>query len=143
MRVFTAGERRAGHIDPFGQGGNPLGASLARGLLVSPIALQRDRTAHRAVGAVALLAEFHEQLLPEQAQPEDDLFAGQLRVDLSVGAGDGNARIASHLAPLGLAGEGAEPLPGADRAQTPLGQTRQPVLDAAVRLAAVGLVVVA
>ena len=74
------------------------------------------------------------KLLIEQPPPDNDRLAGPLGVDLVADARDRQAAVDADQAPLGLAGEDAEPLPGAHLADTICRQVRQPVVNTRMRL---------
>ncbi len=106
------------------------------------VPVQRDGSAHREEGAGSLVAELDPNLLIEESPPDHDRFAGELRVDLVGDAGDRHAAVQGDGSPLGLAGEGAEPSPGAHLAHALGGQVRQPVVHAAMRFGAMVAAVV-
>src|SRR3712207_140222 len=105
--------------------------------------LFRSRPAARPVGPETALAVLDDQVPVEQAPPQHDRLAGELRVDLVDHALDRDPGIAADLAPLRLAGEGAEPFPSAHRPEPALGQAGEPVLAsrAASRAMWLGVVV--
>ena len=97
------------------------------------VAVQRDGAADGREGPEALVAAFDPQFLIEQAPPDHDGFAGELRVDLVGDAGNGQTAVDADLAPFRLPREGAEPLPGAHLADAVGRQVRQPIIDPRVR----------
>jgi hypothetical protein len=90
-----------------------IGANLVARLAVLAVAMQRDRAAGWPERTHALLAVLDPELLVEQAPPDYDRLAGEFGADLVCHARDGQMAVDAHQAPLRLAREGAEPLPGA------------------------------
>src|SRR3954452_15420605 len=115
---------------------------LGPALLVFSIAVKRDSASRRLVRPETLALELDIQLLVEQPPPERHRLAGQLGPDFVGRALDRDSGIAGDAAALGLACESAEPLPRAHRAHAVGRQVLQPILDPAVRLAAMVAVIV-
>ena len=85
------------------------------------VTVQRDRTADRMERPEALLAALDPQFLVEQPPPDHHCLARDLRVDLIGDTRHGEPAVDADGAPLGLAREGAETLPGAHGADATLG----------------------
>ena len=99
--------------------------------------------AARPVGAETPLPELDEQLVVEQSPPDRDGLARQVGVDVVESAIHPDAGVTRYAAALGFARKGAEAFPGTHLPQTLTRQVARPVLDAAMRLSAVRLRVVA
>ena len=141
--VVHPAQGRSWHRQLAGQVADAVGALLGRRLARLAIAVQGDGAAARPVGAEAPLLELDEQLVVEQPPPDRDGLARQVGIDVVESAIDPDARISRYAAALGFAREGAEAFPGTHLPQALAGQVARPVLDAAMRLSAVRLGVVA
>ena len=117
-------------------------ALLGPALLVFAVAVKRHRAPRWLVWAEAPAVELDKQLLVEQAPPERHRLPGQLGLDFVGRALDRDGRVAGDAAALRLARKSAEPLARAHRAHAVGRQAPEPVLDPAVRLAAMVAVVV-
>ena len=106
-----AGHRGARQPELVGELHDLVEALLGPALLILAVAIERDRTARRLVRPEALALELDEQLLVEEPPPERHRLAGKLGLDFVRGALDRDRRVAGDAAALGLAREGAEPLP--------------------------------
>jgi hypothetical protein len=60
-----------------GQGFDPLSAALCRGLSERAIAIKREGSAHRAGGPILSALALDEELVIEQAPPQDDRLPDQ------------------------------------------------------------------
>jgi hypothetical protein len=94
------------------------------------------------VGAVAAFAVLHIELIVEDTPPEHDRLTGEVGIDLVLRALDRHPGVRPDLAPLRLAREGAEAIPGAHRLDAAVGEVAQPIFHARMRLGTVRLVVV-
>ena len=124
---------RLRHKQRASEDGDAIGALFAPSLAVLAIAMQRDRAADRPEGPIAFVAVLDIELLVEQAPPDTHRLAGQLGIDLVRHARDVIRAVDADQAPLRLAREGAEPIPGAHSPHAVGRQVRQPVLDARMR----------
>jgi hypothetical protein len=111
-----------------------VGADLVARFAVLAVAMQRDRAARRPEWSHAFLAVLDPQLLVEQTPPDHDCLAGKLGSDLVRHARDGQTAVDADQAPLRLARESAESIPGAHLPDAGGGQVRQPVVNARMRL---------
>ena len=102
-----------------------------------------DRATGRAVGSIAFLTELDKEFMIEKAPPQEDLLSGKIGIDVVMRALDHDSGIPADLASFGFARKGAETLPGAHFPDTAFGQSAEPILDPTVRLAPMGLLVVA
>src|SRR5258708_14025842 len=76
---------------------------------------------------------FDIQLVVENAPPEYDRFAGEVRVDFVIDPGHRHPGLTADLASFGFARKGAEALPTACRSYTGCGQILKPVFHARMR----------
>ena len=108
------------------------------------IAVEWHGAADRIIGTVALVAMFDEQLLIEQAPPNDDGLAGDFGIDFVGDPGDRNPAVNADEASFGLAREGAEAFPCTHRPHAVIGEIGEPVLSARMLLRAVvfGVVII-
>ena len=127
-------QRRTRQRELAGECCHLVGADLVPRLAVLAVAVQRDRAAGWPERPHALLAVLDPELLVEQPPPDHDRLAGEFGIDLVGHARDGQAAVDADQAPLRLAREGAEPLPGAHLPDAIGRQVRQPVVDARMRL---------
>jgi hypothetical protein len=70
------------------------------------------------IGTVTFVPEFDIKILVEQPPPQKHRLAGEIGVRLVESATDTDPRVTADLPTLGLAREGAEPLPAA-QSRTP------------------------
>jgi hypothetical protein len=98
--------------------------------------VERDGSADGMVGAVAPLAMLDIQFLIEEAPPEDDGFAREVRLDGVCHPLHDDPRVDADFPAFGLTGKRTEPLPVTHGAEPGRGQMLEPVLQARMRFGA-------
>ena len=141
--AVLARQRRTWQRKLAGEFTHLIGAHLAPRFPMLAVAVKRDGTADWQEWPAALFVVLDPKLLIEQPPPDHDSLAGKFGINLVGHARDRQAAVDADQAPLGLAREDAEPLPGAHLADAVGRQMRQPVVDARMRLGSVVAAVVA